>query len=649
MFTDMVGYSSSANVDESAAISLVTEQDAILTPILAKHHGRKVKSTGDGFLVEFGSARDAVVCAVDMQIALRQRNEASSAGPIHIRIGINVGDVENHAGDILGDAVNIAARIEPFADPGGVCVSSRVHDQVLNKVPYRIESIGPHNLKGISEPIDLFRVVLPRPGDAPPPDPSRPPRIAVMPLSNISPDPNDAYLADGLTEELISVLSRIQGIRVTSRTSVLQYKSNPKPVRQVGAELDVDAVLEGSVRKAGSQLRITIQLIDVRSDEHRWRETFDRKLDDVFRIQSEVAEETAKALELGIGASEREAIARPPTRNLAAYASYLQGVHAYETSSEGDWAHAAVKSIPHFERAIREDPDFALAHAALAHTLVALSGELIPINEALPRARELAIRAIELDPQLSVAHSALGNVAMQADQDWQTSEREFRTALRLNPSLWEGHFWYGVLLYVLQRYEESLPHLLAALELNPRATEAHVNVGFVYLAMGDYERSRLEFLKDLEARPDADLNRIRLAISDAMFGHSEEARDVLARYADSTDPLIQARVAQIRAVLGEAKAAQSWLDAWDGAGHTEAELQNRLSLMGTRLLAGQRDRVLELLEQDGKARDRMLWFLYQLPVLDPLREDPRFQSLLRVQGLPVTSPPRVRSGLAWKP
>ena len=265
MFTDLAGFTPLAQADEAGALRLLKEQEKMIRPILETHRGRKVKSMGDGLLIEFLNALDTVECGVDLQRQAHERNAREGAQPLQLRVGIHLGDVQQRGTDIFGDAVNIASRIEPLAEPGGVCLSDPVYVQVRNKVPYQLEKLGPKSLKGVREPIDVYRIVLPwAKEEAPAPGPS-PPRLAVLPLVNISPDPRDDYFAAPLTEELITVLSQIRGLRVISRTSVNQNKGTTKPLALIGSELGADSVLEGSVRKAGDRLRIAVQLIDTRT------------------------------------------------------------------------------------------------------------------------------------------------------------------------------------------------------------------------------------------------------------------------------------------------------------------------------------------------------------------------------------------------
>jgi len=398
MFTDVVGDAGLVQRDESAALSALDQHNQLLRSILPKHRGREVKTVGDAFLVEFESALAAVQCGIEIQRAMREAAipGAGSVG-LRLRVGIHVGDVVQAGGDLLGDAVNIAARIEPLAEPGGICISQQVYDQVQNKLDAEFVRLPLSELKNIRGPVTVYRVDPERraarpEGRAVGASPRH--QLAVLPLANISPDPSDEYFADGLTEELISVLSHVQDLGVIARTSIAPYKSAPKPIPQVGAELGVDTVLEGSVRKAGNRIRITLQLIDVGTQRHIWASTYNREVDDVFAVQSDIAGQTAEALRLELVRPERSAGGRRPTANPAAYDLYLRGLVA----SSDDAGTGFEEAVRCFEQATRLDPTYAEAFAAWAELYVVVAGDSRAVQEVMPRARELAARALEIDP-----------------------------------------------------------------------------------------------------------------------------------------------------------------------------------------------------------------------------------------------------------
>jgi len=320
MFTDVVGYTSLTQKNEALALKLLQDHERLLRPIFRKHNGREVKTIGDSFLVEFASALEAVECANEVQNSMRELNSTlKPEGRILLRIGIHVGDVVHSRGDVYGDAVNVASRLESLAEPGCICISQQVYDHVRDKSDVAAVYIGKQLLKNVDLPVDTYRVVLPWEEKPPPVTPATSShRVAILPLVNISPDPNDEYFSDGMTEELISAVSKVGDLRVISRTSVMKYKGAGKTVGEIARELNVGAVLEGSVRKAGARLRITMQLIDVRNDEHLWSQSYDRNLDDVFEIQSDIAKRVAEALEVHLLAKDRQRIEKKATESIEA-------------------------------------------------------------------------------------------------------------------------------------------------------------------------------------------------------------------------------------------------------------------------------------------------------------------------------------------
>jgi adenylate cyclase len=497
MFTDIVGFTASAQTDEARALTMLREQEELVRPIFTAHHGREVKSTGDGFLAVFDSALHAIECAVAIQGQMQERNARSEGAPIELRIGVHLGDVEERDSDIFGDAVNLAARIGPCAAPGGICVSGPVFDQVRNKIPRSFDKLEPKALKNVKFPIDLYRVGTPEARSEPVPEGTRLARIAVLPFTNISPDPADAYFADGLTEELITVLSQLRGLRVIARTSVNQYRSTAKPISQIGSELGVGSIIEGSVRKADRKIRVTVQLIDVSTQEHAWAKTFERELDDVFVLQSEIARLVAKHLKVKVRPAEHSRLeARTPVRP-ESYLAYVKGrtlLHDYSR----DTLEAAKTQ---FELAISLDPTNAAAHSGLADA-TRLHGSFYP---SVPReqwdaiARRMAATAVELDPNLAEAHASLA-IILWDDYEPIAAEKEFKMALSLNPSYSWAHCEYGVLLAEEGRAEEALVEYNLAEAADPLSTHNLSEMAFLllWLERWDDAMAKLQRLRDLE-------------------------------------------------------------------------------------------------------------------------------------------------------
>jgi len=648
MFTDVVGFTASAQTDEASALRQLKEEEGLVRPLFAPYGGREIKSTGDGFLVEFDSALKATECAVEIQRCLHERNAQNPNSPIHVRIGIHVGDVEEQGGDIFGDAVNVASRVVPLAPPGGVCISELAFAHVRNKVPFPLESLGPRNLKGVQDPIEVYRILLPW-FDRPSASPESPlPRLAVLPLASISPDPKDEYFADGLTEELISVLSKIRGLRVIARTSVGQYKSTSEPISQIGEALGVSSILEGSVRKAASRIRVTMQLINVATQEPIWSESYNREVDDVFAIQTEVAERTAEALRVELFSSDREALQRRPTSNLEAYEFYLRGVHALRTSTDESLSQRVSEAIACFEGAIRTDPEFSLAYSYLANTLVGGVEDLVPPREANLRARELVTKALVLDPLSSDAHTARGNVARWLELDWGLAETEFKKAIGLNPSNSIARYCYGMLLRTLQRYEEAKAELRSAIELEFDEARAELRSAIefdpldygamawlaeVHCRLGEFDSAIALAQKRLEKKPGERRSHVVLGWAYAGSGQWDRARQEATASAGPTSRWVQLCRASLLALLGASEEAVHLRTEWEEESKTK--YISPAWSAGLDAMLGNSDSALGLLERDCREGDRLLSSVYEWEFYDPIRENPRFSALLHEMNLPT--------------
>ena len=504
MFTDLVGFTSLGQRNEGEALRLRREHQEIVRPLLAAHGGREVKTTGDGFLVEFPSAVESVRCAVEIQGAVGRRNAlAGSAEPIRLRIGIHVGDVVDDAGDIVGDAVNVASRIEPLAEPGGVCVSGSVYDQVRNKLEVPLERVGTRELKHVEFPVDIYRVRLgetfePRERVVEP-GPDARPRLAVLPMANLSPDTADDYFADGLTEELISQTSRIPDLRVIARTSVLQYKGSTKPLRTVAHELGVGLALEGSVRKSGDRLRVTVQLVDARSEEHLWSSRYDRPLGDIFAIQDDIAQQVATSMAAhmtgrGAAPGRRVLPAVRDTTDLRAYTAYL---HGRKLLSEKDSETTVARAVELFEEAERIDPNFARARVARAEALMWLMNEgAVPLLDGEKEVRTELARAIELDASLAEAHAAFAGLLLGTDE-LAASERESRRAMELNPNVIDSYRWLAQIAAGDGRLDEAARLLETAVQIDPLDINILAFLGRIYFYAGHIDRA-LEHWKRTE-------------------------------------------------------------------------------------------------------------------------------------------------------
>jgi adenylate cyclase len=432
MFTDTVGYTAASQTDEGRTLDLLRQQEELVRPLFAVHHGREIKSTGDGFLVEFDSALKATQCAMNIQRRIYERNAEGGQAPIQIRIGIHLGDVVQRGSDIVGDAVNIAARIEPIADPGGICVSGAVQEQVRNKIPDKLEKLPPTALKGLEVPMDIYRVVLPWTVSEAPSLIGAPPqldknRIAVLPFVNISTDPGDDFFVDGLTEELIANLALVKGLRVIARTSVMNYKKKEKNISQIGKELGVGTIVEGSVRKAGNRIRVTVQMIDVATEEHLWASSYNDSLDDVFAVQSDIAAKVTASLPSNLTTAGTAAPILEKTQDITAYMLFLQG-QALIWQPEAEHIRQSLRC---FQQAVERDPAFSRAHAGISLAYIRLGEQgLISWSDAIEHGRAAAERALSINPELAEAYSLLARLAFMADDLVPGAEERSRKADR---------------------------------------------------------------------------------------------------------------------------------------------------------------------------------------------------------------------------
>lgn len=635
MFTDMVGFTSLTQANEAAALTLLERHNQILRPIFPRFQGREVKTIGDSFLVEFDSALDATRCAVEIQRSLRDHNEATGEDQrIRLRIGIHLGDVVHSGEDVFGDAVNVASRIEPLADPEGICVSQQVFDQLRNKFEAPLEKLPAPSLKNVRFATDVYRVVLPWEPVAsagPGVEPAATRRLAVLPFANLSPDPQDEYFADGLAEEMMTELSKLRGLGVIARTSVMRYKNTTKSVLEIGKELRVDQILEGSVRKAAQRIRITAQLIDARSEEHLWADRFDRDLTDIFAVQSEIARSVAQTLDLKFGAPERSAA--PPTRDVEAYTLYLQARHLWNYRSVGKVREAMEK----LQEAIARDPGFAQAHAGLADchaVLFDLWGA--SHTEALPPALAAANEALRLDPTIAEAHASLGLV-QTARRNYREAEEEYRRAIDLNPGYSMAHHWYALLLAGEGRREEADREASLSEAADPLSPTILLNQGFRLWVAGKGEEALRKWERALEIEPGHQWLYTALFSYFVATSQPERAREKLRTYTSLPVPSAQQEgrwlvLALGHIAAGDRTAARDHLARLEKAAASEPRLAYPVFMIYATLgeLDAAFDWLFRDLESGGNGRP---WTTRANPVWEALRADPRFSDYLQRCGL----------------
>jgi TolB-like protein len=545
---DVAGYSRLIGADESGTLErLRALRRELFDPKIAEYRGRLVKTTGDGLLVEFGSVVDALRCAVEVQREMAGRNTGVLPdNRIEFRIGINVGDVVVEDGDIFGDGVNVAARLEGLAEPGGICVSARVQEDAAGRLDLAFEDIGGQQLKNITRPVRAYRVATAagsasaasRPG---PPLPDKP-SIAVLPFANMSGDPEQEYFVDGMVEEIITALSQIRWLFVIARNSTFTYKDRPVDVKEVGRELGVRYVLEGSVRKAGTQVRITGQLIDALTGTHLWADRFDGSLEDIFELQDRVAVSVAGVIEPALQVAEMRRSAARPTTDLSAYDFYLRAVAAYFPITEG----RIFEALGLLEQAIAIDRHYgpALSLAAICHQQLAANGWVEEAETSRRKAGDLARQAIEVgenDPRVLV-NAAF--VLARSGEDIGAMIGLVDRALALNPSFARGWLMSGTLRVWAGQHDLAIEHLGTSLRLSPRERmgQPQIGIGQAYFFKRRFDEAAAKLLLSIQDHPGYPVSYRFLAACYAHMGRLDEARTIVARLRTITPVVVPADV-----------------------------------------------------------------------------------------------------------
>jgi adenylate cyclase len=494
---DMAGYSRLMEIDEAGTLArLRAYRSELIDPTIAKRRGRIIKTTGDGLLVEFQSVADATDCAIEIQQQMAKRNSGSPPGDgIHFRIGINLGDVILEDGDIFGDGVNIAARLQALAEPGGICISGAVHDQIRNRLDkMAIEDLGEQNVKNITRPLRVYRIRIADAVADPAPVASaraRRPSIVVLPFANISGDPEQEFFADGLTEDIITELSRFRNLLVISRNSAFVFKGKAVKLPEAARALNVEFVLEGSVRKAGDRVRVTGQLIDAETDRHVWAERYDRRLEDIFEIQDELTRAIVATLPGRVEAASRDRAKRKQPDSMAAYECVLTAKVLHHRSTRADNARAQEL----LDRALSLDPDYGHAHAwkgcVLGQSWVhGWCSDRDALFREVMAELEIALRLDDNDADVHRILAALNLIRGNHDKALYHQER----GLALNPNYDLLVVQQGELLTWLGRPEEGAEWILKAMRLNPYHPERFWNhLGRAYFAGRRYAEAVAAF------------------------------------------------------------------------------------------------------------------------------------------------------------
>jgi adenylate cyclase len=540
---DVVGFSRLTGADEDRTLArLRALRSDLIDPTIAVHNGRVVKRTGDGALVEFRSVVDAVRCAIEVQNAMVERNAGvSDDRRLDFRIGIHLGDVVEEAdGDLMGDGVNIAARLEGIAQPGAICLSEDAFRQVRARLDLAVSDKGEVQLKNIAQSIRVYSLEVGVPAEATPATPTKPappekapilappekPSIAVLAFQNMSGDPEQEYFADGITEDVITDLSKIGGLLVIARNSSFAYKGKAVDIRVVARELGVRSVLEGSIRRAGARVRITAQLIDAESGGHLWADRFDRELSDIFAVQDEVTRKIVDALKIKLSPGEVARLDAGETTNSKAHDYFLLGREVLWGTSRT--RETFERSTDFFEKAIAEDPNYGEPYAglAMAQVLNWQSHWTDNWSQSLDQAERYLDLALRKSPQVAFVHYVAA-VFYLWKKDLDRSAAEADAALTLNPNYAQAHSSRGIVKVYDGEPLAAVPHLEHAMRLDPMLKHLYLHfLGSAYLVAGDYKAAASLFRERILLSPKTDLSRAFLAVALGHLGEAEEASRV---------------------------------------------------------------------------------------------------------------------------
>jgi adenylate cyclase len=672
MFTDLVAFSALSQRDEALALQVLEGHRVLVRNAVKSHGGTEVKNTGDGFLLTFPSALEAVRCAVAVQTAIAAHNEEPTAGhEFKVRIGIHVGDVVMRDGDIVGDGVNIAARIEPLAPAGGICITGPVWDQIRNKLKERVVPIGRPDLKNIEVPVEVYRVLLPW-EDAPAVrNPARSKRlsltavgaaailiplvggfavwkggaapqksvptiaqrvlrsVAVLPLQNRSSDPEQAYFADGITDSLTTELAHVGALKVTSFQSVQRYKGEArKSMAEIARELKVDAVVRGAVQKSGDSIMINAELVDAASEHVIWGRAFTKQARDLLTVQNEIVLAVADAVKIELSAGEKKRFAASRPVNPSAMGHFYRGRAAFGLGSEKGFRDA----IQHYNAAIELDPDLAPAYAGIADAYAALSSFFIPPKEAMPKAEAAARKALALDPDSAEAHSALGYILGFYHWKLDEAELEMKRALDLKPSYSTAFQNYGLLLAAAGRREESIANLRQALSLEPTSAIASASLEWALFLAGKYDEAIAQSKATLAIEPSLAMSYSQSGMAHMYKGNSAEGLKLLkAGYEKEANSLTATFYAVGLAKTGKREESSRVLDKFikDSKDQYVCAYEIASAFEGN----GNRAMALKWLERGHEDRcDCLLWSNTE-PWMYSILKDPKFAAILAEAGL----------------
>lgn len=635
MFVDIAGYTAMMQEDEAQALQRRNKLQKKLGEEVSRHQGRIWDFRGDGALCTFASTSEAVRAALSLQLHMQTDLQ------VPLRIGMHTGDVVLDGSSIYGDGVNLASRMESFAVPGSILISGKVYDDIKNQKDIWTISLGRYHLKNVKEAVEIFAIS--NPGITVPnksllegkgekvadKDPLKKP-ILVLPFVNMSNDPEQEYFSDGLTEEIISSLSRLKDMRVISRTTSMRFKGTKKDIKAIAQKTGAGYVIEGSVRKFSDDLRITAQLINAMEDVHLWAETYRGTINDIFDIQESVSEKIVEAFRIQLTREERLILEKRYTDDTEAYELYLKGRSFWKKRNE----ESLKAAIVHFEKALAKDPDYALAWAGLADTY-SVMGEYTNISRRILFPKQIAAvnKALQIDNRLGEAHISLATSLMLNEWDWKNSEKEFQLGIELSPNYATGHHWYGEWLLFTGNEEKAFKEIDIAMELEPASPGIAKDKGIFYYYIGQYSQAIQMGMVALEL-DDGFVPAYRLlSLAYTANGMFEEALEMNKNWGERIENKVKMDIAlaEIYAIAGRKDEAKQILKDVEAGNLFSANDYRGVALVYIAL--GDQDMTFKWLEKSYEHHEESLCSIKVDKKWHSIRSDLRFNSLLKKIGL----------------
>lgn len=626
LFADMTGYTALMQENEHLARVKRKRLKDVLEKTIGEFNGRILQYYGDGSLSVFNSAIDSVRCAIQIQTELQEEPR------VPLRMGIHTGDIIIEEDAIYGDGVNLASRIESLAVSGGIFVSEKVVDEIKNQEGIKTRELGYFELKNIKQPVKVYAIanegiVVPDRGMIRGKTVQTGNRLAVLPFVNMSADPENEYFSDGITEELLNALTRVKGLQVTSRTSSFAFKGKNDDIREIAMQLNVDKVLEGSVRKSGNKVRITTQLINAADGYHIWSETYDRNLDDIFEVQDEISAIIANKLRENLdGEQGAGTLVKAPTRNVTAYTYYLKGLHFWNKLTPADIR----KSIECFEQAILLEPTYAQAYAmtAAAYSYLGATGQMLP-RTAFKIVHSYADKAIALDDNVAEGHAAKGSALLFYEWKWEEAYDQLQKALKLNPGSVEAHELMAFYYVIVGQKQDAVSILEEAEAMDPLSPIVSQTLGNMYVFAGKYDQAIAQADKLLEMDPN-----MRVAIemkgwATAMKGDWHEALEIFQELHRLTNHPLKGLtgLGYSYAQLGEREKALECIRKMEQRQQAEPDSVIDSDLASVWFALGDLDKVFYYLNQCVDKRMGPVSYFLEYPGYEEIKKDPRYHKL----------------------